>query len=266
MSDCCNMVYHIFPILLFSRSYMVFIELIIIFLGWQHSLINLWFRKLWSRDFPFKYTYFYPAPTDIQHPQIPLIFAVVADIFLLEPHCRTIFQEFLTLKFHTWCSNFVPSQWPPLVALLEDHHHTRPYQNYVGFQGRHRSSPNFLTSRHLHAQIFLLKTLHIFSHLHMVLSIHPGCSISTSPAVHLGATFQPQAQVALSSASYSLQIPSCSIHDVPSSSLRVTYSDAHHIIVALHLIPIVKSHPPNIFQVSNLSIYHRQPCFVPTGV
>ena len=35
----------------------------------------------------------------------------------------------------------------------------------------------------------------------MVHLIHPGCSISTSPAVHLGATFQPQAQVALSSAS-----------------------------------------------------------------
>ena len=116
-----------------------------------------------------------------------------------------------------------------------------------------------------HAQIFLLKTLHIFSHLHMVHSIHPSCSISTSPAVHQGAAFQPQAQVALSAASYSLQLSSCSIHDLSSSSLRVTSSDAHHIIVTLHLIPIVNSHPPDIFQVSNLSKYH-QPRLVPTGV
>ena len=102
--------------------------------------------------------------------------------------------------------------------------------------------------------------------VHSKLFTYLGCSISTSPAVHRGATLQPQAQAALFSASYSLQPPSCSIHHVPFSSLRVTSSDAHHTIVTLHLIPIIKSHPPAIFQVFNLSKYHRQPRLVPTGV
>ena len=149
-------------------------------------------------------------------------------------------------------------------SLHDNHHHARPYQNFVGFLGQHRSSPNVLPSRHLHAQIFLLKTLHIFSHLHMVHSVHFGCSISKILSVHQGATLQ--AEAALSAASYSLKPPSCSIHHVPSSSLRVTCSDAHHTIVTLHLIPIIKPHPPAIFQVSNLSKYHRQPRLVLTGV
>ena len=59
--------------------------------------------------------------------------------------------------------------------------------------------------------------------------VHSVRSISTSPAVYQGPALQPQPQVARSAASYSLQPPSDSIHNVPSSSLRVTISDAHHI-------------------------------------
>ena len=76
--------------------------------------------------------------------------------------------------------------------------------------------------------------------------VHPDCSIRTSPAVHQGAILQPQTQVTRSAASYSLLPLSDSIHNVPSSSLRVTIS-MPITFVTLHLMLIVEFHPPDVF-------------------
>ena len=59
-------------------------------------------------------------------------------------------------------------------------------------------------------------------------SVHLDRSTSMSTPVHQGATLPPQAQAAFSAASYSLLPPSDPIHNLPSSSRRVTSSDAPH--------------------------------------
>ena len=115
----------------------------------------------------------------------------------------------------------------------------------MGIQRQRQSSPNVPASLHLqHTNIPTQNFSLNFPFAHGASSqmsffqtdtnfcshpVHPGYSVRTSPAVHQGAILQPQTQVTRSATSYSLLPLSDSIHNVPSCSLRVTISDAHHV-------------------------------------
>ena len=138
-----------------------------------------------------------------------------------------------------------PTRVPPSFGTTSDaHHQTTPSQDFVGLQPQRRSLPNVPPRRHLQdTNISGQNSSRIFPFARgtsQILSfqadtnfrfqpVHSDRSISMSLAFHHCATVQPQAQVAYSAAPYSLLPPSDSILSLPSSSLRVTSSDAHYV-------------------------------------
>ena len=147
-----------------------------------------------------------------------------------------------TVNLSTRFSSFTGT---PTRAPSNVHHQTSTSQFFVGFQPQRRSLANVPPSWHFQdSNISGQNSSHIFPFARgtppQILSsqadanflsqpVHSGRSISISPAVHQGATLQPQAQVAYSAAPYSLLPPSDSILSLAFSSLRVTSSDAHYV-------------------------------------
>ena len=157
-------------------------------------------------------------------------------------------QISFSVNLPTQCSYFTVTHTrasPSFRASRDVHHGTRLSQDFMDIQHQRQSSPNVPASQHLqHTNIPTQNFSLNFPFAHGASSqmsffqtdtnfcsqpVHPDCLIRTSSAVHQGATLQPQTQVTRSAASYSLLPLSDSIHNVPSSSLRVTISDAHHI-------------------------------------
>ena len=181
-----------------------------------------------------------------------------------------------------------PTRAPPFFCTLSDaQQQTRSFLDFVGFQPQRRLSPNVPPSRHLQdANIPAQDSLHTFPFAHgespQISSsqtakifhsypVHSDRSIGMSSLVQQGA-FTPgtsysllsQAQVTRSAASYSLLPPSDSMHNLPSSSLRVTFSDAHPVLqrrgcYRQHPQPhSMLVSPPSVFLPSHLYSFVEQ--------
>ena len=223
-----------------------------------------------------------PPSEDIQHSQISLISCgTCASVRIptfdnlpaglhsqtLPSNARLAAQISSTVNLSTRFSYFTGT---PTRAPSNVHHQTSTSQFYVGFQPQRQSSPNVPPSRHLQdTNISGKNSLHIFPFARdtspQILAfqadtnfrsqpVHSDRSISMSPAVHQGATLQPQAQVAPSAAPYSLLPPSDSIRSLPSSSLRVTSSDANYVHQPLGChnqqpqLPLVRGPSPSVLR------------------
>ena len=156
-------------------------------------------------------------------------------------------------------------------APPDAHHHIRPSQDFVGIQPRHILSPNIPSSLHFHAtntrsqnsslnssfacgaylQIPASQTTtSALTQYHYSSNFHPARSFYQKTA----ATFYSQAQVYHSAASHSLQPPSNYRQTSPSSTLRVTFSEVHHVRQPLHCY---RQHPrPPLVQVSSPPLLH----------
>ena len=147
-----------------------------------------------------------------------------------------------------WCSYFMgaPTHARPFFSTPPGvHHQTRPSQDFVAFQPQRQSLPSVLLCRNLQEKnIPAQNSSHIVPFAHRTSpqissshadtnfhshAVHSDRSISISHAVYLAAKLQPQAQVAHSAAFDTLLPPSDSMHSLPSSSLGVISSDAHHV-------------------------------------
>ena len=144
----------------------------------------------------------------------------------------------------SWWSYFMGVR-PFFSTLPCVHHQTRPSQDFVAFQSQRQSLPTVSLSRNFqdknipaqnssrvvpfaHRTSPQISSSHAGTNFHSHL-LHSDRSISISQAVHQAATLQPQAQVGYSAAFDSLLPPSDFMHNLPTSSLRVTSSDAHHV-------------------------------------
>ena len=145
---------------------------------------------------------------------------LISQLPTLEPHHLFVPRLMFTISFGPrkilWISNISANHRRMSQPVSIFKHTNIPTQNF---------SLNFPFAHGASSQMSFFQTdTNFCSH-----PVHPDCSVSTSPAVHQGAILQPQTQVTRSAAFYSLLPPSDSIHNLPSSSLRVTISDAHHI-------------------------------------